>query len=70
MIIGVEKKIGAQRPRKARLSDPFPITQFAAIVEAYDHVHMNTNNFSQFQGGDVIVLEEAAYCDPGFFYGM
>jgi hypothetical protein len=20
--------------------------------------------------GDVIVLEEAAYCDPGFFYGL
>ncbi len=36
---------------------------------ANTHTHTNTQvSTTKGTGGDVIILEEAAYCDPGFFY--
>ena len=32
------------------------------------HAHAAQVSTTKGTGGDVIVLEEAAYCDPGFFY--
>lgn len=38
---------------------------FTTLNAAWVNVQVSTTKGT---GGDVIVLEEAAYCDPGFFY--